>query len=119
MYTSDDVLEMMDSLPLNDRLFVVEETMRKLRNAETPPLTSSKLKKVPEQIVTEPTEKGRLKEFSGSITDADAEDMLLALKEPAPYKHPFLQLAGTWTDQEAEEFKAILADGDKIDYDGW
>lgn len=41
MYTSEDVLEMMDSLPVAERLLVVEETLRKIRVNTSKPTSSS------------------------------------------------------------------------------
>lgn len=93
MYTSDDVLEMMESLPVGERLFVVEETLRKIRTADADSLKAVSPDELIANISPEKTQK--------------------------PYKHPFLSLAGTWSDADAEEFNKILAEGDKIDYDEW
>lgn len=93
MYTSDDVLEMMDTLPVGERLFVVEETLRKIRTADPA------LKKVASPLKT--------------IDDNNTEKVV------TPYKHPFLSMAGTWSDAEADEFNKILREGDQIDYDEW
>jgi hypothetical protein len=62
MYTSEDVLEMMDALPLGERLLVVEETLRKIRTSE----------------FTE------FKAVSPMATPMD--------KTVKPYKHPFFKL---------------------------
>lgn len=82
MYTSDDVLDMMDSLPVGERLLVVEEPLRKIRvEASVPAIT------IP-----------------------------LPVKK---YNHPILELAGIWTDEEANEIEKAIEEGNTIDDDEW
>jgi len=82
MYTSDDVLDIMESLPVGERLLVVEETLRKIRVSST----------IPAVILTPPVKK---------------------------YNHPILELAGIWTEEEANEIETIIEEGNTIDYDEW
>ncbi|MEM9527920.1 MAG: hypothetical protein AAGA31_15000 [Bacteroidota bacterium] len=68
MYTSEDVLEMMDSLPVAERLLVVEETLRKIRITEVDPPESAK-----------PVSKHWFSPFIGSIDDNTYEEYQQAL----------------------------------------
>ena len=45
------------------------------------------------------------------------KQIALGLTPDMVKKHPILQLAGRWTDEEAEEMKRIIKEGDWIDED--
>jgi hypothetical protein len=89
MHTADDVYSIIDALPVAERWAVVEYTLHKIRD---PNITESK---------DEPT-------------TVDGKD-----KTATTYKHPILELAGIWSDAEAEEMKAAIEEDNKIDYDEW
>ena len=113
MVTTNDVMELMGCLTVSERLIVVEETLREIR--EVIPAES----KNDNDSVTE-SNSSAAKSTEAPPVDSDlGKNTSVNTKNPVSYKHPILSLAGMWTDEEAEEMKAIIADGDKIDYDGW
>lgn len=69
MYTTDEVLEMIDSFPVSERLLIIEETLRKIRvveasNVSTAPISVS--------LEESPKNKKWFSGFTGSLAEEEA-----------------------------------------------
>jgi len=62
-------------------------------------------------VVEETLRKIRVEDTSGSASIKE--------NEGENFPHPILRLSGIWSDKIADDFRSILAEGDKVDLDEW